>query len=158
MSVCRSAYNNSPPTGRIFMKFLIWSIFRKSVEKKIQVSLKSDKNRKYFTWRLIHIFDHIAQFYLEWKILQEIVEKLETHILCSNPFFFEHRAVYEIMWKNRLQLDRSRMTVWRMPITCRILEATDTHSEYVKLTAFPLQQWLHECASLLRYTYIVCFL
>jgi hypothetical protein len=29
-----------------------------------------------------------------------------------------------------------------------------THSEYVILIAFPLQQWLHECASLLRYTYI----
>jgi len=31
------------PTGRIFMKFDIFSIFRKSVEK-IEVSLKSDKN------------------------------------------------------------------------------------------------------------------
>jgi len=39
----------------------IWylSIFRKSVEK-IQVSLKSDKNNGYFTWRPIYIFDHIS--------------------------------------------------------------------------------------------------
>ena len=29
-----------------------------------------------------------------------------------------------------------------------------THSEYVILIAFPLQQWLHERASVLRYTYI----
>ena len=27
---------------------------------------------------------------------------------------------------------------------------------YLRLTAFPLQQWLHERASMLRYTYIVC--
>jgi hypothetical protein len=31
-----------------------------------------------------------------------------------------------------------------------------THSEYVVLIAFPLQQWLHECASLLRHTYTAC--
>ena len=29
---------------------------------------------------------------------------------------------------------------------------THTHTEYVILVAFPLQQWLHEPASLLRYT------
>ena len=31
---------------------------------------------------------------------------------------------------------------------------TDTHSEYVILTALPLQQWLHENASILHCTYI----
>jgi hypothetical protein len=31
----------------------------------------------------------------------------------------------------------------RMRIACCIPKATDTHSEYVILTAFPLQQWLH---------------
>ena len=31
-----------------------------------------------------------------------------------------------------------------------------THSEYVILIAFPLQQWLNERASMLRHTYIAC--
>jgi len=35
-----------------------------------------------------------------------------------------------------------------------IIKATNTHSEYAILIAFPLQQWLHECASVLRYMYI----
>jgi hypothetical protein len=35
------------------------SIFRKSVEK-IQVSLKSDKNNGYFTWRPMYIYDYIS--------------------------------------------------------------------------------------------------
>jgi len=35
------------------------SIFKKCTEK-IQVSLKSDKNNRYFTWRPIYIFDHIS--------------------------------------------------------------------------------------------------
>jgi len=32
--------------------------------------------------------------------------------------------------------------------------ATGTHSEYVIHIAVPLQQWLHERASIVRYTYI----
>ena len=34
--------------------------------------------------------------------------------------------------------------------------ATNTHAQYVILTAFPLQQWLQERASMLRYMYIGC--
>ena len=37
-----------------------------------------------------------------------------------------------------------------------IPKATNTLSEYVILIAFPLQQWLHERAELLRYTCIAC--
>jgi hypothetical protein len=48
MSVHAAARNNSAPTGRIFMKFDILAVFRKSVQK-IQVPLKSDKNNRYFT-------------------------------------------------------------------------------------------------------------
>jgi len=35
-------------------------------------------------------------------------------------------------------------------------KATNTNSKYVTLIAFPLQQWLHERASRLRYSYIAC--
>ena len=51
--VCPSAWT------RNFMKFDIWVFFEKSVEK-IQVSLKSDNNNRYCTWRPIYIFDHIS--------------------------------------------------------------------------------------------------
>jgi hypothetical protein len=51
---------------------------------------------------------------------------------------------------------RQQMKIWSMSFTCRIPEATNAHSEYVILTAFPLQQWLHERASMLRYRYIAC--
>ena len=36
-----------------------------------------------------------------------------------------------------------------------ITNASDTHSEYVIIIAFPLQQWLHVRASMLRYEYII---
>jgi hypothetical protein len=44
----------------------------------------------------------------------------------------------------------------RMRFACWITKATDTHSEYAILTAFPRQQWLRERASVLRYAYIAC--
>jgi hypothetical protein len=40
-----------------------------------------------------------------------------------------------------------------MRIACRIPKVRNTHSEYVTLIAFPLQQWLNERASVLRCTY-----
>ena len=85
------------------------------------------------------------------------VEKIKTHFLCSVTFFFfEHRAVYDIMWKTPVEKGRPQMTMWRMRTACRIPKATNTHLQYVILIAFPLQQWLHEHALMLRYTYIEC--
>ena len=46
------------------------------------------------------------------------------------------------------------MTIWRMRIAYWVPKATDAHSIYVILIAFPLQQWLRERFSMLRYTYI----
>jgi hypothetical protein len=57
------------------------------------------------------------------------------------------------MWKNNAQPDRSQMTIWRMRIACWVTTATNTHSEYVIIIVFPLQQWLHERALMLRSTY-----
>ena len=43
-------------------------------------------------------------------------------------------------------------------IACWIPKATNAHTGCVILVAFPLQQWLHERVSMLRYTYISCLL
>ena len=74
----------------------------------------------------------------------------------SNFYFFENRAVYEIMWKHIVEWDRPQMKIRRMRVALGIPKATDRHSEYVIIIAFPLQQRLHERASMLRYTYIAC--
>ena len=50
--------------------------------------------------------------------------------------------------------DRLQITVWRMRIACWITYARNTYLEYVKLSAFPLQHWLHEPAPALRHTNI----
>jgi len=41
-----------------------------------------------------------------------------------------------------------------MRIARWVPKATNMHSEYVILIAFPLQQWLNQNTSMLRYTYI----
>ena len=58
------------------------------------------------------------------------------------------------MWKNIIDSDRPPMKLSPMRIACWIPKATNTHSHYVILTAFPLQQLLKEGFSKLRYTYI----
>ena len=102
----------------------------------------------------VHFWSNLAQFFLEWEMFHtQSVVKIKTHFMCNNSPHphSENRAVCEIMWKNMPQ-----MTIWRMRIACWITKATDTHSEYVTLTAFPLTQRMYERVPLLRYTYIVC--
>ena len=48
-----------------------------------------------------------------------------------NTFSSENHAVYEIMRKNLVEPDRSRMTVWHMRIAYGIPKAMNIHSEYV---------------------------
>ena len=49
-----------------------------------------------------------------------------------------------------VQLGRPQMTICRMRIACWTPKTTNIFSEYVILTAFPQQQWLHERISILR--------
>jgi hypothetical protein len=51
------------------------------------------------------------------------------------------------------------MKIRHMRIACWIPIPTNIHSGYVILIAFPLQQRLHECVSMLRYAHmhVVCY-
>ena len=71
-------------------------------------------------------------------------ENQNTHYLVSN--IFRNRAVYELMWKATVELDRPQMIIWHMRIACWIAKATNTHSEFVMLIVFPRQQGLRERA------------
>jgi len=67
----------------------------------------------------------------------------------NSQFMFNDSPVagYGITWKNLVHPDRSHdNTIRRMRFACRITKATDIHTEYLILTAFPLQQWLRERA------------
>jgi hypothetical protein len=69
----------------------IWylSVFRKYVEN-IQISLKKDKNNRYFIWRPMCIYDNISliEFFSEWEIFpKKLVQKIKTHFMLHNIFF-----------------------------------------------------------------------
>ena len=83
--------------------------------------------------------------------VQNLMRK-SKHI-CSLTFVFENRAFFKITWKNFVEPDRPQMRTWRMRVGCWIPKVTSRLPEYVivLLIASPLQQWLHERASLLRY-------
>jgi hypothetical protein len=80
-------------------------------------------------------------------------QKLATHIVCPTTHFF-NCALYEIMWKSAVQRGRPQNTIWCMRIPCWTFVAINAHTGCVIL--IPLQQWLYERASMLRYKYVVC--
>jgi hypothetical protein len=74
----------------------------------------------------------------------------------DNFFFFENRIFYEIVWKSVVEQGKTQMATLHMRIACWMPKATNTRSEYVIIFVFPQQQWLHEWALTLCYTYIAC--
>jgi hypothetical protein len=41
----------------------------------------------------------------------KVIEKIKTHILYSTIFFFQELAVYEIMWENMKETERTQVTI-----------------------------------------------
>jgi hypothetical protein len=89
------------------------------------------------------------------SVSDKIVEKTKTNLLCPVTFSFEIRALCEIILKNIVERGRSQMTKGACALHTGHLKL-QTHTEYVILNAFPLQQCLHERPSMLRYTYMAC--
>jgi hypothetical protein len=71
-----------------------------------------------------------------------------------NNFLSENRAVYEMMWKNMVDMARPQVTIQYGAEKMQEYRYT----EYVTLIAFPRQQWLRERSSMLHYWYIACLL
>ena len=55
----------------------------------------------------------------------KVIERIKTHILCSITVF-ENHTVYEIMWKNIVELGGPQMTLLHMSIACCVPEAPNT--------------------------------
>src|SRR5215475_3242666 len=72
----------------------------------------------------------------------------------SITFFFRKSDVQDINLLNIVEPGRPQMAIWRTRTTSRLPKAIHKPSECKIRIAFPLQQWLHESASMLCYTQI----
>jgi hypothetical protein len=60
------------------------------------------------------------------------------------------------MLEKHCRTDQATDGNMKQRIACWIPKATNTHTVYVILIAFPMQKWLHGLTSMLRYMYITC--
>jgi len=97
-----------------------------------------------------NFLSYLAHFFLELEMFQtNLVEKIETYILYFIAVFRNSCCLWDNVEKY-----------------CRTEQATDENMAHAHcvlqycliLAAFPLVQWLHERALLLRCTYIACIL
>jgi len=82
----------------------------------------------------------------------KVLEEIKTHV---SVFFFEKSCRFGDDVEKYFRAGEGHMTIWRMRIACWITKATNTHSQYVIIIAFPVQQWLQKRASKLC-LYIHC--
>ena len=134
--VCLSPWNNLAPTGQIFVMFGIW-VFFKNLSGKIQVSLKSDKNNRYFMWR------HTLTISC-WILLRMVNfpdkscrENQSTHFMFNN-FVSKNCTIYETIWNNMVESDKPSVTIQPVCIACWVSKATGTHSECELLNRFSM--------------------
>jgi len=64
----------------------------------------------------------------------KFVEKIKTHILYSITFLLVSSDIYEKMWRNILDPNRPKTTIYWIPVACWIPKAKNTHSEYITVT------------------------
>jgi hypothetical protein len=135
----------------------IWymSICWRPVEK-IQISLKCCQNNGSYTWRSVYIFIIYYRILLRTRMFQTYCrEDRNAHFVFSNTFCRKSCRLWDNVGKYCIAGQAADDNIIRhMRIACWVPKATNTHSEYVTLIAFPMQQWMQDRASVLRYTYI----
>jgi len=78
---------------------------------------------------------YLTEFVLEWEIFHtQIFYKIKKPSVFN--IAFEHRFVYEIMWKNMVCSNRPQTKIRDMLIACWITKAKTTHLDYVKIIVF----------------------
>jgi hypothetical protein len=96
------------------------------------------------------------------SVLDRVVDKIKTHILCSITFFFsENRAVYETRPKNVEEPQGLHdVTIWRIRVACWPSKATcaRTHTHTIcNISFFFTATVIRERALLLQVHWLSCF-
>jgi hypothetical protein len=124
-SVRPSAWNNSAPTGRIFMKLNI-SVFFENLSRKFK-----------FRYKLTRISCNLHEdqctyliksraFRLRMRnVSNKFVQKIKTHILLFNNF----NRNSHLLRNNVAKYGIAGQAIWRLRVACWIPKATNTHTQ-----------------------------
>jgi hypothetical protein len=143
-----SEWNNSTLTGRIFMNFDIWVFFENLWNK-----LKFHYNLTTITG-ILHEDQYTFIVESRWVLLKmrNISDKSCAEDRITRFTFNKSppplRRSYHL-WDNAKKYCIAGLATRNNMEHAHCMlypKDTDKHSEYVILIAFPLQQWLHECA------------
>jgi len=99
----------------------------------------------------VHLW-YIDEFFSEWEMFQtKVVEEIKTQFVCV--FFFFRNSCR--LWDNVGKYGTAGQAtddniIRRVRFACWVIKATDAHSEYAIVIAFPRQQWLRQRASMLQ--------
>ena len=137
MSVRPPAWNWAPIRRIFFMEFHVWVFFENQL-RKFNLDLYLKRMRGTVQKGPIHIYDISLNYLLRMRnVSNKSVEKNTTHILCTSTFFRKSCRLWENVDKYCTATDDDMAHAF-----CIQNESINTHTEYVILTALPLQQWL----------------
>jgi hypothetical protein len=137
--------------------YIIWylSIFRISVEENSSfIPIWQEKGTLHEDQYTFFIISRRVLLKIKNAADKSCRENQNKHFVFS--IFFKS-CLYEIKWR-KVQWSRPQMAIRPMRIACWMTNATNTHTHTHNeiLLAFPLQQWLHKRAPMLRYMNITC--
>jgi hypothetical protein len=148
-----SAWNHPASTGEVFRKFYIL-VFFENLARKFKLHLNLRRITGTFHEDLCTFMIISPLVFLRIRNVSEKRCRKNRNTNCMFRNFFS-KIVPFVSYVAKYGTARQPTddnTIWCMPIACWITNATNTHSEYVILIAFPRQQLLHERVSVLRST------
>ena len=84
------------------------------------------------------------------------VDKIKIHILCAIAFS-ENRAVYDIMSKNVMKLEKPQVTIWRMRVACWIRKVTRAQAQARAREPTPTRTYSPTHADTQKYVIVLLF-
>ena len=126
------------------MKFDIW-VFFENMSRKFH-SKRTKKKRVFYMKTNKYFWTYLAQFFIEWEMLSDKSsrENPNTHFMFNNFSQKSNRVWYNV----ETCCTARQATDSNTRFACWMSKATDIHSEYVILIAFPRQQRFRERVSM----------
>jgi hypothetical protein len=144
MSVRPSAWIDSAPTGRIFMRFYIWAFFENLSRKfRFHYNLPRITGILHEDQYILLFWEYLTQFFPEWKFFSDksCRENQNTHFMFINPPPTKSCCLWRL-WDDVEKHGRAWQAT-RQYGTCAL------HAGYLRLQAHTQNMWYVHCLSCL---------